>query len=208
MLSSALLLVGCNILGAAAAKMPKPDIDAAYKGMAGQKVGVMVWADRTLRLDWPSLQIDLGNSLEKKIKDAQRNEQEEFIGTTFPNPAVSYVRYQMEHPEIEGQPITEVAAKLGVTRLIYVEVIDLTTRPEGSIGMFRGDAEASMKVVEVEGGRAKIAYEDNGITAEFPRTSPKEGTPRGNDRMMYVGVIDSLTTQMAVRFFKHPDLSD
>ncbi|HEX8323114.1 MAG TPA: hypothetical protein VF595_04295, partial [Tepidisphaeraceae bacterium] len=52
-------LSGCNVLGALAAKAPRPDVDAAYKGLAGQTVGVMVWADRGTQIDFSRLQLDV-----------------------------------------------------------------------------------------------------------------------------------------------------
>ena len=59
-----LLLPGCAILGVAASAMPPPTIQPRYTGLAGQKVGVMVWTDPGIRIDWPTLQIGTGEYAE------------------------------------------------------------------------------------------------------------------------------------------------
>ena len=53
-------------LGYVAANLPKSE-DAKYKGLAKQKVAVMVWADRGTRIDYPNLQLDTGNTIQAKL---------------------------------------------------------------------------------------------------------------------------------------------
>lgn len=201
-----LLLTGCNIIGALSAKAPRPDIDAAYKGFAGQTVGVMVWADRsTMLVDWPNLQLDLGNGVAAKLKSAQDAKAEEFVGTTFPFPPASYIRYQREHPGVDAQPIVEVAPKLRVSRLIYIEVNSFSTRVEGSVAMFLGQADVALTVLEINNGKAKVVYSDPHIRVKFPKSAPAEGEMNKSERVMYVGTVDSLCDEIALRFLRHPD---
>ena len=204
------LPAGCNIIGAFASKMPKPDIDAAYKGLAGQTVGIMVWADKTsLLIDWPTLQRDMGNSIAFKIKAAQDTKAEELVGTTFPYQPDSFIRYQREHPEVEVLPIVEVAPKLAVSRLIYVEINSFSTRPPGgSVALFLGQTDISLKVIEVADGKAKIAYHEDHIQVQFPKSAPKEGAINQNEATIYRGVLDSISSEVALRFVRHPDTSN
>src|SRR5580765_3904060 len=49
------LAVGCALTGAIADKVAPPErIPAKYLGLAGQSVGVAVWIDRGLQIDYPS----------------------------------------------------------------------------------------------------------------------------------------------------------
>jgi hypothetical protein len=204
------LMGGCNIVGAIAGKAPKPDILAAYKGLAGKSVGVMVYVDPNAAMNWPTLQLDLANYLDYKLKEAQKDEKlEDLVGTTFPYQPRSFVRYQREHPGIEALPITEVAPKLGVERLIYVQVNDFTTRAEGTITMYLGRIDVTLQVVEIDPATktAKVAYSDPNIKLKFPRKAPDEGLLSGNDRTIYQGTLDEITTELAVKFFRHPDYS-
>src|SRR4051794_13716446 len=61
---------GCNILGAAARVLPPPTIQPKYTGLMGQTVGVMVWVDRGLRMDFPSLTNDTAASFQNKLQHA------------------------------------------------------------------------------------------------------------------------------------------
>src|SRR5689334_25170997 len=102
-LNSAFLLAGgCNVIGAAAQLMPRPDIKAAYGGLAYQTVGVMVWADRGIRIDFPTLQADVASSLTKKLQDAtnlknKKQVPKELAGATYLNPT-AVIRFQEDHP--------------------------------------------------------------------------------------------------------------
>ncbi len=205
------LVAGCNIVGAIAGKAPKPDILAAYKGLAGKSVGIMVYIDPSTQMDFPSLQLDIANSLDNKLKEAQKaeaeNKQTDLTGTTFPYQPRSIVRYQKERPGIEALPITDVAPKLGVQRLIYVQVNSFTTRAEGTVAMYLGQIDTTLQVIEVEDGKATVAFTEPNIRVKFPRSAPKEGELNKSDQFMYVGTVGEITTELAVRFFQHPDYS-
>src|SRR4051812_35530410 len=116
LLSSMLLFTaGCSALGVAAAAIPQY-VKPEYTGLQGQTIGVMVWADRGLLIDWGTIQIDLANSIQSKFESSGA---EEVKKSTYPWRPASIVRYQRDHPEIEAKPITEIAPALQVTRLIY-----------------------------------------------------------------------------------------
>ncbi len=213
-----LTLTGCQILGVAAQALPPPTIVPQYKGLAGQTVGVMVWADRGMRIEWEFIQLDLANAIHSKLesianppvppgkKEAPRTKVKELEGARFPVIPASIIRFQQDHPEIDGQPITEVAPRLGVSRLIYVEVEEFATRPDGGVELFRGDANVTLRVIEVApDGTAKVAYEENEVRATFPPKSPKEGRSSIGDRRIYVGLIDALGDSIVKKFVPHPE---
>ena len=41
-------------------------------GLENQSTGVMICADRGLRIDWPTIQLDLANTVQKKLTDFQK----------------------------------------------------------------------------------------------------------------------------------------
>jgi hypothetical protein len=193
--SSFILLcgIGCAALAVAGRAVPqyKP---AAYSGLAGQSAAVMVWADRGVRIDWPSVQLDLATLVQNNL---QKSTAPELKGTTWPWQPASVVRYQRDHPGIEAMSITEVAPKIGVSRLIYIEVESLSTRSDASLQMFRGSATATLKVIEIADGHADIAYTESGIRTFFPPKSPPEGILNSNDQVMYRGTMVTLSEELA-----------
>ena len=199
-----LLPAGCQVLGFAANAMPQPKVKAKSV-LAGNAVGVMVWCDRGLRVDWPTLQRDLGGGVMERLAEAQKAKAKEMENVTFPFPAESYVRWQHDHPGYEAEPITTIAANLHVTRLIYIEVDDLSTRTSKEMALYRGTAQASIKVIDVPAGATagKVVYDESDIHVIYPKHSTEEGRAEGNDARMYAGTVTQLADQLAMRFVEH-----
>ena len=193
---------GCTYIGAAAAVMPPPTVEAQYTAFGGQTIGVMVWADRSIRVDWPNIQIDLANSIQNKLA-AHTSKGGALEGARFPTSPRSMVDFQQDHPEVEFAPIESTAPKLGVTRLIYVEIEDFATRTDIAGKLFLGQIKATLKVVEVADRKGVVAYEERDINATFPPKTRPEGTIRGSDTIMYSGVLEMLAMQIQDRFIPH-----
>src|SRR5262249_21367891 len=154
----------CEFPGIIAAKaLPADTVKPKYVGFASQSVGVMVWTDRGVQVDYPSLGLDLANSVQRKLAEETKNKKEELKGTFFPVQPASIARYQIDHPTLDFKDVTEVAPKLGVTRLIYLEVEDFGTRAPASVELYRGSMSTSLKVVEIDGDHAAIPYSEQGI---------------------------------------------
>jgi hypothetical protein len=201
---SALLLTGCEIFGIAAQALPEGQIPARYTGLQGHTVAVMVWAPRGLEIDYPALRLDVASQVQDKLLKAQKAGKGELKGATFPHIPASVVRFQEDHPELEGHPIDQVAPRLRVQRLIYIELENFQTRAQDAIELFRGQATASLKVVDVtSGGQAKVVYDEPGITVLFPPKAPAEGYPGLGDAKTYQGTVELFTTALARRFYPY-----
>ena len=201
-LTGLLALASCQYFAAAAAVTPQYE-SARYKGLAHQTVGIMVWADRGILIDWPTIQQDLAGSVQNKLKLSMKEDKpDELKGTAFPVEVASIVRYQRDHPEIEAQDITDVAPKLGVSRLIYIEVSDFRTRSTQAVELFRGSIDATVKIIEVQNGTAKIGYQEE-VNAVFPKKSQPEGSLDGQDYPIYLGTIDSFSDSMVDMLTRH-----
>jgi len=199
-----LLPAGCAAVGFVAHALPPPVVEAQYTGLAGQRIAVMVWADRAIRIDWPNLGLDTTGAIQNKLISAGGKKMP-LEGASFPWSPASVARYQEEHPESEFDPIEKTAAKLGVSRVVYVEIEQFATRTEATTEMFRGTATASVKVVEVAGETGHVAYEESNIQVSFPPKVGPEGTFRGNDNLMYRGTIEVLAQRISDRFIPHQD---
>jgi hypothetical protein len=193
---------GCNYFAAIAAMTPTYK-DAVYKGLSNQSVGVMVWADRGVSIDWPDIQLDTAGSIQSKLQASQKAKVKELDGTTWPVLPASIVRYQRDHPEIDAYPITDTAPKLGVTRLIYVEIQEFRTRSEDAVELFHGEMSANVKILEIKNGQAKVGYEEDGLRVIFPKKSPPEGALEGQDVQIYAGVLDAFSDALCERLIRH-----
>jgi hypothetical protein len=202
-----LSLNGCELIGVAAYKLKPPEtIQPKYMGLEHQTVGVMVWADQGLRIEWSPLQVDLANAIQAKLTEFQKagkRESKTLVGTSFPVMPNSIIRYQRDHPEIEAMPIEDVAPKLTVNRLIFVELQDFSTRSAEAVQLYKGTGTATVKLIEVNDGVARTAFEINNVKATFPPKAPPEGTAAFGDQRIYVGTVAALATEVARLFVQY-----
>ena len=121
------ILSGCDVPSALAGKLlPNDSIKPKYTGLKGESIGVLIWTDRGLQIDYPSLNLDLANSIQKQLVGA--GDSAELKGSIFPVQPASIARYVLDHPNFDVKDVTEIAPKFGVSRLIYIEVDDFGTR--------------------------------------------------------------------------------
>lgn len=200
LLALPVLLGGCAVLGLAASAVPEGDVPARYKDLRGHSVAVLVWSHRGLETEFPGLRLDLASAVQGRLQAAQKAGRGELKGCTFPHSPASMVRFQEDHPELDRSPIIDVAPRFGVQRLIYIEVENLQTRSEQAVELYRGLATVSLRVVEVDNGKAKVGYEESGQSTTYPPAAPIEGVPNAGDARIYRGTVDQLATIIARRF--------
>jgi hypothetical protein len=192
-------------------KAPIEVPEKVYSGLKGRSAAVMVWADVRIRAEYNQIQVDLARLVQERLvektKPGRDKEAAALAGATFLDPR-SVVRYQREHPELDGLPIQDVAPRLGVRRVIYVELEDFSAHSARSILLLKGEAKATLRVVEVdEGRRAKVVFDEPGLTANFPHNAP-EGVMASDKmtvRTVYEGTLAQLADRIAVRFADQPE---
>jgi len=194
-----LLVSGCAIFGVVASAVPKP-LQIAKADLAGQSVAVMVWADRGLRIDWPMAQRDLAVGVQNGLVEQQTKKQKSLLDAKFPVSADSVIKWQLDNPAYQAEPIERIAPRLNTTRFIYIELTDLATRADRSIALYRGSAKANLKVIEINNAVGSIVYEENNIEVKFPPKIGDEGIPTGGDLQFYRGTSAALSEAIVKRF--------
>jgi hypothetical protein len=203
-----LLLVpgpGCGLIQTPSSTA-EPTPEKTYAGLPRQSAAVMVWADWATRVEYNQIQADLAKALQERLEKKMAEKSDPKNGQPAPsqflNP-LSVVRYQKEHPEeVERVPIAELAPRLGVARVIYVELQSFSLRSPRSVMILQGNTTATLRILEIANGAATVAFEEPNITAQFPRDAPEGVAPsdKYNPRSIYVGAIDLLADRLAARF--------
>jgi hypothetical protein len=158
-----------------------------------------------MTIDWPSLKLDLSRGIQSRLQQQAQQKKDrpkELEGTTFAAPE-SVIRFQRDHPETDTQPIIEVAPRMNIDRLIYIEIEQFHTRPEQSLELFRGSITASLKVVEIADGKAKVAYQREKLHVDYPAKGPEEGTPGLGDADVYEKTLEAFAIQVVNEFVPH-----
>ena len=196
---------GCTALGYAASIIPPPPIPAKYKDLRGHTVAVMVWVAPGCRIDWPQLPLDFANGVQQQIQSSIKDKVHEVEGTTFPVSAATVVSLQEDHPEWSAESIEEIAPKLGVNRVIYVEIENFQTRSDTSVELYRGTMSGKVKVLEVNNGTAHLAFSEDGLHVVYPLHGLEEGEPNKNDYDIYRKTVNEFTTTVVNLFVPHPN---
>jgi hypothetical protein len=200
-------LSGCAIFAQLAQAVPqvKP---ATYKKLAGQSVAVIVCADDAIRIDNPRIQVDVAQMVMAKLAKSQKEDKpDELKLTRFPVAASSLARFQEEN-QSSFDSMEEIAPKLGVSRVIYIEIRSFQTRSDVSNDLYRGSITGSVSVIEVTNGKGHAVPVDEKIRVTYPRTSPDEGLPNIGDYPIYTGTLDGFTDEVCKRFLPHADDPD
>jgi len=195
---------GCELLGVAASDVSNSqNIAPAYTGLKGQHVGIMVWADEGVSMDHPRINADIAGGLQDKLQQGIDAKVDELKNTTFFSVS-KVLQYQEAHPEAQTDSAEQAAVQFPVTRLIYIEIQGFSLHPGQSADLWRGDVVASVKVVEVDNGKAKVTYNDDNVSASYPPHAPPEGLPNLSDEEVYTKSVDALTTELGKLFLTHP----
>jgi hypothetical protein len=108
-------------------------------------------------------------------------------------------------------PPKDLAARLGVTRVIYIEITDFALHSPESPDVFKGTVAANVQVLEVTPGPTKvatIAYSDPNLDINYPKESAGVPFEDATPGKVYQKTVDEFTTDLALKFFKHPGDSD
>jgi hypothetical protein len=68
--------------------------------------------------------------------------------------------------------------------------------------VLKGHAKANLRVLEVSGGVATLAFQEDGIIARYPPDQPEGviASDKINVRTIYEGALDLLAEKLAARF--------
>jgi hypothetical protein len=115
----------------------------------------------------------------------------------------SVLRFQKEHPELEGRSITEYAHRIsGIDRLIFIEIADFSTRNGTAVQLLKGGMTANVKVLEIGDKSSKIVFEELHVQVNYPPKAP-EGVIDMSEAAVYGGTVDTMALQVAQLFYPH-----
>lgn len=199
------LLAGCAAFGGPEGKPEEDNPPKTYGSLSGHTVAIMVWVDAPTRTEYPTIQLDLAKMVRDRLQEKMKPEEEKKKNppppTRFIEPA-SVVRFQREHPGIEATPIEQVAPRLSVERVVYVELERFETQSPRSVMLLKGSARASLRIVEVVNRKATVVLEEVGIKADYPPHAPEGvmASDQYNIRSVYDGTLSLLADRLANRF--------
>lgn len=199
------LAAGCDALGVVTHDLAgMRTVAAAYPGLAGQKVGIMVWADGGVMMDHPTITAEIARGLQDKIRQAADAKAKDVQNITWMK-ADDVIRFQENHPEMATDSATEIAVHLPVTRLIYIELSDVSLHPNDAVDLTRGEISGDLQVIEITDGKAAVAYKERSIGVVYPPKAPPEGLPNLDETVVLPKAVDAFTSELAKRFVSYEE---
>lgn len=117
-------------------------VEADYHGLDGKSYAVLVTADRGLQAEFPMIVPRFTTGINERLK-------EESLASGYV-PSADLLRYTYNHPAWVAQPLGEVAAELGVDRLVLVEIQEYRLYEPGNRYIWDGTVFATVGVVEAD----------------------------------------------------------
>lgn len=143
---AASLIGGCTLLGGMMESYRQQStrpVPAEYVGLSGKSVAVVVSADRSIEADFPGISSTLIDRINQRIID-NASPSHYFQG-------IELVQYLTNNPQLLARPRSELAADLGVQRLVIVELQEFRLNDPGNQYLWEGVAVGRVSVVEADG---------------------------------------------------------
>ena len=94
--------------------------------------------------------------------------------------------------------------KLGVQRMVFVEMIEYRTHEPGNTAMFRGVAAARINVAEADAKNPDNVAYSTVVNVAYPPDEP-EGVPDANELTIRKGMLDLFARAVSDRFYNHEE---
>ena len=193
---------GCNIVGMFGAmeesrrRDSTHEIKAEYTSMEEKRWAVVVMADRGVQADNPQL-------VDKMTVDLTRRLIEGGVGKDAALPE-DVLRFMYNNPRWVTMTYGELSQKLGVQRLVVVELLEYRLYDVGNKYLYNGRAKARIGVVEADSAIPdELAFQKQ-VEVKFPK---KDGMGVGDLPVAAVNteLARRLMTRTAWYFFDHEE---
>jgi hypothetical protein len=186
---------GCSFLGMAAQNTVGVPVKAQYNGLKKQSVAIVVYEDASTMFTYPQAPQEVSAfvsaSLKKHLPTAR---------------ILNYhlvLNYQNANPNWEVLPIKTIGRHFGVTRVIYIELLDYTVHSQKTNFVLQGHIAAHVAVYNVQlPGSGQVFHTT--IDALWPKSGPLAGydTDANTVRM---NTLQRFSTKLAHCFYNWHD---
>ena len=201
MLAVGMQLGGCNVLGWGA-QVFAPDansmvnVTAEYRGLDNQKVAVLVDADLATMYQFPTAQLEVCAAVTQQLAG-------NVPGVTMID-ARQVVDFQQRNIYWNTATYSDLAKRLGVTRLVLVELTEYRVNEPGNVNLFRGVMAANLSVAETDSVHPNdLAYSTH-VTVAYP-PNRSEGVPNADPTTIRKGTLDLFALVAGGKFFDHKE---
>jgi hypothetical protein len=195
------LLGGCNVVGWVGQSLgsdepPPVLVKAEYTNLDNQTVAVLVDADLATLYAHPAAQLEVCSAVTNRIAANVPG-----VSVIDPQQVISF---QQRNIYWSTAAYSELAEKLGATRLIFVDLTEFRMHEPGNVHIFRGVITASVGVAETDGPNPDDLAYANVVSATYPPGS-SVGVPEGDLATIRKATLDLFARAVAGKFYDHQE---
>lgn len=189
-----LALAGCQALAypLAVAHMDDTEkVPAEFSKLEGRKIAVVIWAESGTLYQFPHMRLELASQVTYQM--GQHLEASQVV------PPQAIADYQGRDPNWDSTQPTEIGKRFGADYVVFVELLEYSTREPNTPGLFRGRAKASVVVYDVADPTARWTLSP--ATAEYP--SGRQSLAASDDQAVHSQLLEILGSQITAKFYSH-----
>lgn len=203
-LGLAVTLGGCGELGYIFGQLFPPDvveeINAEFDGLPGHTVAVVVHVPDEVHYTHPTAPLEISAIVSERLKLIGADDKKaEVINTVSP-----YKINQLQNENLywEALPKTELAKQLHADYVLYISVMEFTTREPGSQNLYRGQITAECALYDVTQKEATAeVWRSSRMSSRFPQDGPYLYSE--DDEEIRLDTIVILAEKLAKKFYDH-----
>lgn len=198
-LAGFLVPAGCNAVGYVAGLAGgrgerKVKVPAAYRGLEGKAVAVLVAADEFTMPDHPGAPYTVSRAVSRTLALA-------IPGIRLVDPA-QLTKFQEQNPYWKTLPYGQAVQRLGADRLVYVDLLDYQTHEPGNPYLGKGKVSANVGVASADAGNPDDLVFASTVEAVYPEGT-SVGSVNAKPGTIEAGMIAAFAENVADLFRDH-----
>lgn len=194
------MLPGCFVgqlagaIGQNIERYKKIEVLPEYYGLENKTVAVVVQCDPSILYEHSSVYGTIAMNVSRRIQE------------NVPGAKVldyrTVMQWQYQTPTWSMLPYGELADKLGVERVVFIEVYEFRLNPPGNRYLWDGACAATVGIIEQDGWDTDSFAKTWEITSKFPDI-PGVGRESATSSSIQMGVLAKFVDQTAWLFYRH-----
>ena len=190
-------LLGCNMLQWPAYVIfgqRNEKVKAEYTGLKGHKTAIVVATGPGVDFEYPEARINVAMATEVTIRgeidDLEFVEQEKVE------------RFQLANLDWPAISMSEIAHRLGVDRILYIDLYEFTMYEQRSVQLLRGRVRATMQIYEADSPFPNRVVYQNEVATLHPEHGPVPSSPAAMQKLQMETIIIFAQT-ISRKFYDH-----
>lgn len=197
-------LAGCAAFAAASAigstieREKKIEVLAKYDGLRDKTVAVLVNADLSTLYQHPALTTNVVTNITNRIGRALKDQN---VRVMRP---VDVLNWQYGAATWSSMPYGQIAAELGVERVILIDIYEYRLNPPGNRWVWEGVCAANVGIIEGDGLDPDMLVDEFTVMATFPPMK-NLAVDSANAQQIETGLLANFYEQVEWLFYDHEE---